>query len=281
MIPENPVLVMNRSICLIIIVLLPFTAHAFARDEGPPSPSSADIPRLEQRMLYLINLERKLVGVKKLEWNGQVAEAARAHARLLAERQEMSHRFQGEPALSQRLGTTGVRFTNSAENIASADNEDEAHLGLMYSPGHRDNILDPQYSAVGVGVALRAGRIYVTEDFISLAPSYSEEQFRNAFVDALKRARESKGMGAMLVKSDPALHDAACSTDGEAGKLVGKAAGASALVVFTLSKPEQLPEGILKYIYGARIDRMSLGVCFRPDDKYGHANFWVVAAFSG
>jgi hypothetical protein len=26
---------------------------------------------------------------------------------------------------------------------------------------------------------------------------------------------------------------------------------------------------------------MNFGVCFRPDQKHGYANFWVVATFQG
>src|SRR6185437_15225881 len=137
--------------------------------------------KVEKRIFELLNLERKHAGLKPLQWNQNAAEAARAHAKLLADHREMSHEFPGEPALRQRLEATAVRFTTAGENVAKADDPDEAHLALMESPGHRANILGRDYTAVGVGVVERDDRLYVTQDFIRLVPVYTEEQFLQAF----------------------------------------------------------------------------------------------------
>lgn len=37
----------------------------------------------------------------------------------------------------------------------------------------------------------------------------------------------------------------------------------------------------MRYAQDQRQRHMDLGVCFRPDARYGYANFWVVAAFGG
>ena len=47
----------------------------------------------------------------------------------------------------------GARFAIIGENLALAPTTELAHRGLMDSPGHRANILSPQYGRVGIGVA--------------------------------------------------------------------------------------------------------------------------------
>ena len=236
----------------------------------PPAP--------EQRMLYLVNQERGLAGLTKLEWNESAAQAAREHSRLLAQHQQLSHAFPGEPLLRERLITTSIRFTSAAENIASADNEDEAHLALMYSPGHRDNILSTEYSAVGIGVVKSGGRLYVTEDFVRILPSYTEQQFLSSFVTSFNALRQARKIRAIVIRKDETMHELACSTQGGVSA-PAKIGFSGEVVVFTLADPAQVPAELTQRAYSPRLHQMNLGVCFRPDEKYGAGNFWVAAAF--
>src|SRR6185312_12918450 len=162
----------------------------------------------------LLNQERIRAGESPLQWNTSAATAARAHARLLADHGEMSHQFEGEPVLLHRLEESAIRFTSAGENIACADDPDEAHLALMNSPGHRANIINIEYTAVGVGVVEHEGRLYVTEDFIRIVPVYSEDEFLQAFTKALNASRHKKGLAFLLPRRSAVLHNAACSTRG-------------------------------------------------------------------
>jgi uncharacterized protein YkwD len=59
-----------------------------------------------------------------------------------------------------------VRFLTAGENLAFAPTVASAHEGLMQSPGHRANILRPQFARVGIGI--EDGGVHglmVTEDF--------------------------------------------------------------------------------------------------------------------
>jgi len=174
---------------------------------------------------------------------------------------------------------TGARFTRSAENVARTEFLEDVHLALMNSPGHRANMMSPEYNAVGIGVLEHKGHFYVTQDFVLLVPVYSEIQFRDSFAEAFNRARKSRGLGVIMARSEESLHNAACSTDGVAQNLSGKVTGAGALVVFTSSEPDKLPEQLMSRAANPGFHRMAIGVCFRPDPQHGYANFWVVAAF--
>lgn len=265
---------MRSGICLLFmfLVLVFATARSRAAADRPISSNA------EQRMFYLLNLERKQAGLSALAWNDDVAEAARAHARLLARHGELSHEFPGEPGLQQRLVATSARFASAAENIALADDEDEAHLGLMSSPGHRENILTTYYTAVGIGAVKRNGRLFVTEDFVRLIPSYTEQEFQEAFAKELNGVRHARHIRPVLITRDASLRAAACRTRGDAASAVPVGLNLTGeLVVFNLSDPGQLPPQLLQRISAASLTQMRVGVCFRPDPEHGNGNFWVVA----
>src|SRR5579859_287137 len=80
----------------------------------------------EQQLFDLVNHEREKAGLNKLEWSDSLAQAALAHSRLLAEHQDLSHQFPGEPLLQERVGYTRLRFNSVAENVAAAPDVDTA-----------------------------------------------------------------------------------------------------------------------------------------------------------
>src|SRR5690242_11440818 len=248
------------------VILLASTSALHAAQSMSPA---------EKRILEELNHERVKNGLKPLEWNEQAAAAARAHTRLLVENANLSHQFPGEASLPKRLGATGARFTVAAENVARTEWIEDVHPALMGSSGHRDNMLSPRYNAVGIGVTEDKGRIFVTQDFIFLVPEYSEALFASAFAESLNLARKRRKAD---IRPDALLHELACATDGDAAKLAGQVSGARSVVVFTSSNPHSLPEQMLSR--AADFHRMNFGVCFRPDQEHGYANFWVVATFA-
>lgn len=236
----------------------------------------------EQKLFNLINQERKKAGLPQFQWDYHLAESARAHTQLMAERNVLTHQFKGEPPLGERLGSTGARFDGAAENVAqgdmTADVVSDVHESLMYSPEHRGNILNAQYNAVGLAVISRAGEMYVTEDFARTLQAYSDAQFRDAVVAAFNRARRTRGWPPLIVLNDPQLHDLACS-ENDKPEIPQGLSTALDEVVFTSSDPEKLPSNMQKAVSNPALHRMSLGACFHPDKQHGYANFWVIVAF--
>jgi Cysteine-rich secretory protein family len=257
------------SYCALIFLLT--ATHAIQADSISPA---------EKRIFEELNHERVSHGLSPLDWNNHAADAARAHARLLAENGKLSHQFLGEATLQERLGATGARFTVAAENVARTEYIEDVHPALMGSSGHRANILNTSYNAVGIGVVEDKGRVYVTQDFIFLVPEYSESQFSSAFVGSFNLTRKGKGIRPLEARPDAQLRELACSTDGDAIRLADKLSGVKAVVVFTSSDPHHLPEQMIPRAANADFHRMSYGVCFRPDQEHGYANFWIVAAFA-
>lgn len=236
----------------------------------------------ELQLFNLVNQERKKAGLPQFEWNYHLAEGARAHAERMAQRNMLTHRFEDEAALGERLGVTGARFNGAAENVAQADISGDTvttiHTSLMNSPEHRSNILSAKYNALGLAIVSRNGQMYVTQDFAHTLQAYTDEQFRAGVIAAVNKAREANGLSLLVLREDENIHGAACS-EYEKPEIPQGLSGALDAVVFTSSEPEKLPANMQKPTHNPALHRMSVGTCFRPDGKHGYANFWVVAAF--
>jgi hypothetical protein len=233
----------------------------------------------EQQLFDLVNHEREKAGLKKLEWNDQLAEAALAHSKLLAENRDLSHQFPGEPILQERVGATRLRFNSVAENVAAAPDVDTAHTALMKSPGHRANILHQDYNAIGISIIERDHELFITQDFAHTLASYTEKQFRESLVASFNQARRTRKMPPVDVISDVHLRKAACSQDMHTDKMIQNMPGVSGLLVFSLSEPGALPNDMRKYASDKTVHRMSIGVCLQTGGATGFSKFWVVAAF--
>lgn len=239
----------------------------------------------EAKLLSLLNQDRAREGLPKLEWNYQLAEAARAHTELLANHQALSHRFSEEAALGDRIGTTGLRFDVAAENVAAGSSVEDIHKGLMDSPQHRANILSPKYNSIGIaiiprGIAIipRDDELWVTEDFANALPTFSEGQFRDAVIAEFNKKRTASGLGRVVANVNAHLHDLACSDDNNAQQMLQGLPGATTLVVFTSSTPEKLSPSMEKEAADRSVRRLDIGVCFKPGKEHGYGSFRILAA---
>lgn len=106
----------------------------------------------ETEMFRLINEERVKRGVQPLEKREEVVSVARAHARDMWERRYFGHVSPEGEDVGDRLENAGISYRIAGENLALAPTLATAHTGLMNSEGHRENILDPKFKRVGIGV---------------------------------------------------------------------------------------------------------------------------------
>lgn len=121
---------------------------------------------LEASMVEMINAERARLGVKPVRPDPELAEVARAHSRDMLARGYFSHVTPDGKDPFDRMSQANVRYLMAGENIAFAQTLGRAHQELMNSPGHRANVLRPQFGRLGVGV-LEGGRygLMITQNF--------------------------------------------------------------------------------------------------------------------
>jgi uncharacterized protein YkwD len=121
---------------------------------------------LEARMLDLVNEERAKQGLSLLKADPELAVVARAHSKDMFARGYFSHVTPEGKTPSDRIRAGGVRFLTAGENLALGQTLNICHQGLMNSPGHRANILEPSYGRLGIGIL--DGGIYglmITQNF--------------------------------------------------------------------------------------------------------------------
>ena len=109
-------------------------------------------PDLEKQMLDLVNQERQAAGLQPLAPDPELTEVARRHSADMFARGYFAHDTPEGKTPFDRMNDAGVRFLTAGENLALAPTIPVAHTGLMNSPGHRANILRPQFGRVGIGV---------------------------------------------------------------------------------------------------------------------------------
>ncbi|MDQ3797872.1 MAG: CvpA family protein [Acidobacteriota bacterium] len=123
-------------------------------------------PEIEAQMLEMVNRERVAHGLNPLEADPELTEVARQHSADMFARGYFSHNTPENLDPFDRMRRAGVRFATAGENLALAPTVQIAHNGLMNSPGHRANILRPQFGRVGIGI-MDGGRrgLMVTQNF--------------------------------------------------------------------------------------------------------------------
>jgi uncharacterized protein YkwD len=133
-------------------------------------PSPTEDYDAENALVQLANESRRQAGAPPLRTEKNLTEAARAHARMMVERQQLSHQFDNEPGLIERFMEAGLRLDRAGENVAFNSSAEKANRALMLSAPHRKNLLNPQYNATGVAAFWSNGRLYVVEDFAHQLP---------------------------------------------------------------------------------------------------------------
>ncbi len=106
----------------------------------------------EGALLILLNNERINTGLKPLKSDLKLKEVALAHGQDMFKRGYFSHINPENLSPFDRLEKAGIQFLAAGENLAFAPTVETAHQGLMQSPGHKANILSPDFGKVGIGV---------------------------------------------------------------------------------------------------------------------------------
>lgn len=159
---------------------------------GPASSvSSQSVPRransanptaqLELQLWELINRDRadpfyssETKGrAPALQWDDRLAAVARMHSEEMARNGFITHEGADGSSPSSRVSMAGIRWLSTGENVANCSSVGEAEYLFMnerrFEHNHRWNILNANYTHVGVGV-VRApdGSLYITQEFAQL-----------------------------------------------------------------------------------------------------------------
>jgi uncharacterized protein YkwD len=124
-----------------------------------------DSRKLEQKMVRLVNAEREARGILPLNVVPALADAARRHSETMAATGDVSHEA-GGTEMEQRIRRAVPNRCASGENISKHISIDYAMGDLLGSPGHRSNLLNKEFTLIGIGIVQGKDQfLYITQDF--------------------------------------------------------------------------------------------------------------------
>jgi uncharacterized protein YkwD len=271
--------------------LAPFVATGLAQSATfkSVSASAPDIPfnesevDTEQQLLALANQSRRQAGVPPLKLDSGLTQAARAHAATMLEARRLSHQFQGEPPLPQRLASRSqLLLDQEGENVALDYDAEHGHQHLMLSPPHRANLLNSAYNVVGLGVVRNGDRLYIVQDFGHALPNYSADEMKERIASALERKHRQSSRSYLSRHDIPGADYAACSM-AQADRLgtapVRNLAERYTVLTYTSLHPETLPKQAWHAISSHTLRSFSVGTCYARTDTYPGGVYWVVLAW--
>lgn len=111
----------------------------------------------ERDVAEQIDQARAARGIRSLDTRAGLSDVARTWAEQMARTGVLRH--------NPRLTTEVENWRWVGENVGFGPDVRTMQEAFMRSPGHRANVLDRDYTQVGVGVARRDGRVWVVQVF--------------------------------------------------------------------------------------------------------------------
>ena len=122
-----------------------------ARQVGPYAPMTTAELASAMQVLNLVNAERAAAGQPALLWGNLAAEAAHRHSTDMRNRNYFDHVNPDGAGPDARLSAAGQAWTGVGENIARGQPTEASVMNSwMNSPGHRANILSPDFTHIGI-----------------------------------------------------------------------------------------------------------------------------------
>jgi hypothetical protein len=132
------------------------------------APAAADTTSAETQFVSLINQLRQSVGARPLAVDPRLVTIARGWSAQMASVNTLSH----NPDFAAQAPSDWLKL---GENVGYGPDVTTIHQAFVNSPHHYDNLVDPAFNAVGVGVVVSGSTMWVTEDFENSpsAPAYT------------------------------------------------------------------------------------------------------------
>jgi uncharacterized protein YkwD len=163
-----------RAVVVLSVVLAGAAVGAalWPRDSNPApdpcgatqaTPAQAGLAAAAQATLCLLNRERASRGLAPLRENGLLSAASVAHSRDMVTGAYFEHTAADGRTVQDRLRAIGYvrgRSASTGENIAYGVGVKSSPAAIvrlwMNSAGHREDILRPAFTEIGIGIALGA-----------------------------------------------------------------------------------------------------------------------------
>jgi len=129
-----------------------------------PVPSD-NLPAMQEEMLEYINAARAQYNLAPLTLDDALCSGAYLKSKDMAENNYFSHTSPTYGSPFEMMKNLGISYRTAAENIAKNTSVKGARDAFMNSTGHRENILESDFTKVGLGFYQQGRYLYVTQWF--------------------------------------------------------------------------------------------------------------------
>ncbi|WP_053364690.1 CAP domain-containing protein [Bacillus sp. FJAT-27251] len=130
----------------------PAKQQAAAPAPAKQQPAAASVSAYEQKVVELTNQERAKNGLKPLVLDTELSKVAREKSRDMQSKGYFSHTSPTYGSPFDMMKKFGISYKTAGENIAMGQRSpEEVVKAWMNSEGHRKNILNSNYTHIGVG----------------------------------------------------------------------------------------------------------------------------------
>jgi len=106
----------------------------------------------ENTMVALVNQERISRGLPQLTIDSRLVKTARIKSQDMINHSYFGHHSPTLGSLGNIMAIHKIKYRSAAENLAGNDNVKDAHIRLMDSSMHRQNILNKKFVKIGIGI---------------------------------------------------------------------------------------------------------------------------------
>ncbi|GAA0328910.1 hypothetical protein GCM10008967_19290 [Bacillus carboniphilus] len=131
-------------------------------------PTDGTVKNIERQVVELTNQERQRNGLSPLKLNEKLSDVARLKSQDMRDKNYFAHNSPTYGSPFEMMQQFHVQYQTAGENIAAGQRSaQEVVQQWMDSPGHRKNILNPEFTEIGVG-HVEGGNmgVYWTQMFI-------------------------------------------------------------------------------------------------------------------
>ena len=134
----------------------------------PEQKPSTDFSSYQQQVLDLVNAERTKRGISALTLDSNLSSVATKKSQDMVNKNYFDHTSPTYGSPFDMMKQFGISYRTAGENIAKGQKTpQEVVTAWMNSEGHRKNILNPNFTNLGVGIAKDSkGTTYWTQMFI-------------------------------------------------------------------------------------------------------------------
>ncbi|VIG17622.1 sporulation protein [Clostridioides difficile] len=137
-------------------------------DNNNSGSTSENFSAYQKEVVDLVNIERSKAGLNPLTLDSSISNVATKKSQDMIDNNYFSHNSPTYGSPFDMLKKFGISYKTAGENIAMGQKTPKEVVNAwMNSEGHRKNIMNPNFSKIGVGVAQKSGgSIYWTQIFV-------------------------------------------------------------------------------------------------------------------